>query len=213
MISKTIYAMVGLLKKALREYDRALQIVLDLTNDSTRGLAGWVKQFFLFAFIGGFTTFLRLIVFFLVDRYVHGPVNDIAHNAIAFIIASEVSLLANFILNDYFTFRRLAGNRPWSLRCVRFHITACSGIILTYILQFCFNFLLRLPSVLALAAAILIVLFYNFTFHHIFTYRRAKPAVSSIISAGSEAELIKQVQAEQIDLAIDRSASTSTDAT
>ena len=88
-------------------------------------------------------------------------------------------------------------------RCARFHVTACSGITLTYILQFCFNFFLHLPSIFALSIAIWIVLFYNFAFHHLFTYRHKEPAVTDAVSLGSEAELLKQALVEQMDLAVD----------
>ena len=177
--------------------------LLVVVDNLTGGLAGWVQRFFSFAFIGGFAACVNLVVFFIVNNYVHLPVNAIAHNAIAFIVANEVSLLANFIPNDYFTFRRMARNRPWGMRCARFHITACSGITLTYILQFCFNFFLHLPPILALAAAIWIVLFYNFTVHHLFTYRHKKPAVSDAVPVESEAELINQALAKRINLEVD----------
>jgi putative flippase GtrA len=179
--------------------------ILDVVDDLTGGLAGWVQRFFSFAFIGGFAACINLFAFFIVDHFMHLPVNVVVHNAIAFVVANEISLLANFIPNDYFTFRRLAGSRPWGLRCARFHVTACTGITLTYLLQFCFNFFLHLPSILAVAMAILLVLFYNFTFHHVFTYRRKKPVASNDLSAGSEVELIKQALVEPIDLEVEAS--------
>jgi putative flippase GtrA len=187
--------------------------ILDVVDDLTGGLAGWVQRFFSFAFIGGFASCVNLIVFYIVDHFVNLPVSAVAHNAIAFVAANEIALLANFIPNDYFTFRRLAGNRPWGLRCARFHVTACSGITLTYILQFCFNFFFHLPSIFALATAIWIVLFYNFTFHHVFTYRHKKPAVSNASSSGSEVELIKQTLVEQINLGVEAADLTPVEAT
>ena len=179
--------------------------ILDVVDDLTGGLAGWVQRFFSFAFIGGFAAFVNLIVFYIVSHYIQLPVNAVANNAIAFVIANEVSLLANFIPNDYFTFRRLAGNRPWGLRCARYHLTACSGILLTYILQFCFNFFFHLPSIFALAIAIWMVLFYNFTFHHVFTYRHKKPVVRDAVSSKTEAELVKQALIEEMDLDVEAS--------
>ena len=177
--------------------------VLDVVDKWTGGRAGWVQRFFSFAFIGGFAACINLIVFFVMDHFVYLPVNNVVHNAIAFVVANEISLLANFIPNDYFTFRRMAGNRPWGIRCARFHVTACSGITLTYILQFCFNFFLHIPSIFALATAIWIVLVYNFAFHHVFTYRHKKPAVPNALSLGSEAELIKQAMIEEMDFDVD----------
>jgi putative flippase GtrA len=178
--------------------------ILDDVDRLTGGRAGWVQRFFSFAFIGGIAACVNLAVFFVVDHFLNLPFNSVVNNAIAFVVANEISLLANFIPNDYFTFRHMARNRPWAVRCARFHVTACSGITLTYILQFCFNFFLHLPSIFALATAIWIVLFYNFTFHHVFTYRHKKPAVSNAVSSVSEAELLKQALVEQMDLAVDQ---------
>jgi putative flippase GtrA len=177
--------------------------ILDVLDALTRGRAGLVQRFFSFAFIGGFAACVNLVVFFIMDHYVHLPVNAVAHNAIAFLVANEISLLANFIPNDYFTFRLLAGDRPWGLRCARFHVTACTGILLTYVLQFSFNFFLHLPSIFALATAIWIVLFYNFTFHHIFTYRHKKPAASNAASVKSGTELIEEALGRKIDLDVE----------
>jgi len=177
--------------------------ILDVVDELTGGRAGWVQRFFSFAFIGGFAACINLVIFYVVDHFVHLPVNSVVHNAIAFVIAAEISLMANFIPNDYFTFRRMAGNRSWAGRCARFHLTALSGILLTYFLQFCFNFFLHIPAFFAQALATFLVLFYNFTFHHLFTYRHKKPVVTGARSLESEAELIKQAMIEQIDFDLD----------
>ena len=178
--------------------------ILDVIDELTGGLAGLVQRFFSFAFIGGFAACANLAVFFIFSHLVYPSFNDVLHNAITFVVASEISLMVNFIPNDYFTFRRMAGNRSWGVRCARFHITALSGTALTYILQFCFNFFFHVPSFFAQAIAIFIVLFYNFTFHHLFTYRHKKELpVSDSRSLGSEAELIKQALIEKMDFDVD----------
>jgi putative flippase GtrA len=174
--------------------------LLDIVDELTAGRAGWVQRFFSFAFIGGFAACVNLAVFYIVDHFINLPVNAVAHNAIAFLVANEISLLTNFISNDYFTFRHMARNRSWSMRCARFHVTACSGITLTYILQFCFNFFFHFSSVFALATAIWIVLFYNFTFHHVFTYRHKKPTVTPAVSLGREVEQLN-IDVDVLDLA------------
>jgi putative flippase GtrA len=177
--------------------------MLDVVDDLTNGRAGLVQRFFSFACIGGFAACINLIVFFVIDHYVHLPVNKMVHNAIAFLLASEISLIANFIPNDYFTFRQLAGNRSWLARCARFHITALSGTGLTYLIQFSFNFFFHVPSFFAQASALIMVLFYNFTFHHVFTYRHKKSVVTDALLVEHEAGLIKQVMADQLGLDVD----------
>jgi putative flippase GtrA len=177
--------------------------ILDVVDKLTGGRAGWVQRFFSFAFIGGCAACVNLTVFFIVNTFLHLPVSNLVHIAIAFVVASEISLLANFIPNDYFTFRRMAGNRSWGMRCARFHLTAFSGVALTYLFQFCFNFFLHIPAFFAQAMAIFIVLFYNFTFHHVFTYRHKKSALVSSFSLEDEAELIKQAVMEKIERDVD----------
>ena len=170
--------------------------ILDVVDDLTHGRAGLAQRFFSFACIGGFAACVNLAVFYIVDHFVKLPVNDIVHNAIAFVLASEISLIANFIPNDYFTFRQMAGDRSWGARCVRFHITSLSGTALTYLIQFSLNFFFHVPSFFAQACALIIVLFYNFTFHHLFTYRHKKPVVTDILSLEGEAGLVNQVVAD-----------------
>ena len=167
--------------------------VLDVMDELTGGRAGLIQQFFSFALIGGFGACVNLAVFYTVDHFMLLHINNIMHNAIAFIAASEISLFANFIPNDYFTFRHLAGNRMWSARCVRFHITAFSGIALTYLIQFSLNFFLHVPAFFAQATAILLVLFYNFAFHHLFTYR---PYCANGIKSPSEQIMSQDYRSE-----------------
>jgi putative flippase GtrA len=152
--------------------------ILDIVDEVTRGRAGLCQRFFSFAFIGGLASLVNLAVFaYVMYGMQFGSMSELLHHAIAFIAASEISIIANFIPNDYFTFRSLDGHsRSWLARCGRFHLTASSGILLTYLLSFGFTFFGHMPAILAQAAAILVVLFYNFSVHHLFTYRHVKTA-------------------------------------
>ncbi len=150
---------------------------LDLVDSLTGGLAGWVQRFISYAFIGGCAAIVNLIVFYIVYYRIPLPVSSVAHNIIAFLFAAEISILANFIPNDYFTFRHLPGHsRSWGARCVRFHITTFSGTGLTFLIEFALTNLTHITPFFAEAIALIIVLFYNFTIHHVFTYRHVKHA-------------------------------------
>jgi putative flippase GtrA len=95
---------------------------------------------------------------------------------VAFAIATEISILANFIPNDYLTFRHLPGHkRTWLARCARFHMTCVAGVALTLGISSGL-FLLSVPAWLAQAIALILVTAFNFTAHHLFTYRHKKPA-------------------------------------
>jgi putative flippase GtrA len=153
--------------------------VLDIVDRLSGGRAGWVQRFFLFAFIGGCAALVNIAVFYIMYDVIPLPVNETIHNVIASIFAAEISILANFIPNDYFTFRHLEGHqRAWWARCLRFNMTSAGGAVLTFVIEFSLSHLLTVRPLYAQAIALIIVLFYNFSFHHIFTYRHLKHAPS-----------------------------------
>jgi putative flippase GtrA len=147
--------------------------MLDIVDEVTKGHADWVQRFFSYGFIGGIAALVNLTIFSIVDRYVPMPVSEMLHNLIAQVIAFEISLMTNFIPNDYFTFRHLAGHsRSWAARCLRYHITSITGFSLTVLIEFIFTFAVHIPPFFSQAIALILVFIYNFTFHHLFTYRR-----------------------------------------
>jgi putative flippase GtrA len=153
--------------------------VLDIVDSVSGGRAGQIQRFFSFVFIGGMASLVNLLVLYVVYYHISMPGSIHVHYVIAFLLASEISILANFVPNDYFTFRHLAGHqRSWSARCLRYHITSVSGTALTFLINFGLSYGLRISPVLAQAVALIIVLFYNFTVHHLFTYRQVKTAAA-----------------------------------
>ncbi|MFL5694284.1 MAG: GtrA family protein [Ktedonobacteraceae bacterium] len=155
--------------------------LLDIIDNYTGGRAGLFQRFFTFAFIGGVAALVNLLVFYVVFYRIDPQNKAVAHNILASVLASEVSIMANFIPNDYFTFRHLPGHeRSWIARCARFHLTSIGGSVLTFLIQFGFSYAGHVPAMLSQATALIIVLFYNFSFHHIFTYGRVKTAPEAV---------------------------------
>jgi putative flippase GtrA len=145
--------------------------LLDVLDDLTDGKAGWIQRLFTYLFIGGSAAVVNMIVFYILFYRVQMPVTITLHNAIANITAAEISIMANFIPNDYFTFRHLPGHqRSWGQRCLRFHLTAIVGSLLNFLIELSLTSMAHVPALLSQAIAILLVLIYNFSFHHIFTY-------------------------------------------
>ena len=150
--------------------------VLDIVDLASGGRADWVIRFLSYCVIGGFAAVVNLVVFYLVFYHVQTPLDNKLHNVLASVLAAEISIMANFIPNDYYTFRHLPGRaRSWQARCLRFHATAIGGSLLTFLLQFGFSYLLHTPAILSQALALIIVLIYNFSVHHLFTYRHVAP--------------------------------------
>jgi putative flippase GtrA len=149
--------------------DRELGILDRLTG----GRADWFQRLFSYLFIGGCAAIVNLIVLAIVYYHTLQSLNASVRYLIAFAIATEISILANFVPNDYITFRHLAGHeRSWGARCLRFHVTCIGGTLLTLAISFSLLHLLRFPPVLAQGIALIIATAFNFAFHHIFTYRR-----------------------------------------
>lgn len=150
---------------------------LDTVDRVSHGKAGMLQRLFSYLFIGGCAALVNLAVLRIFYYNIRWPAND----AVRFIWASawayEISIFANFVPNDYITFRHLAGHqRSWLARCLRFHITSIGGIIVTFAIAGGLKFGLHVDAFIAQAIALLIAVVFNFTFHHIFTYRHVKGA-------------------------------------
>jgi putative flippase GtrA len=156
---------------------RLLNRILDIVDEKTHGRAGWLQRLVSYLFFGGLAALTNLLVLYLMFYHVLISLNlpGFWHNTLSYVVASEISILANFIPNDRFTFHTLPGaRRPWIQRCLRFHLTTIVGAVLTYLIELGLSSLVHVEPVRAEAIATLIVLIYNFSFHHIYTYRRIK---------------------------------------
>ncbi len=142
---------------------------LAVTERVTHGRAGLLQRLFTYLLIGGTAALVNLGILALFFHY--GSASVVWYWLVANVVAYELSIMANFIPNDYFTFRHLAGhNRSWWARCVRFHITSLSGVAVTFIISAILFHLVGLQALIAQAIALIIATAYNFTVHHLFTY-------------------------------------------
>lgn len=162
--------------RAKSYYDTRWALVnraLELTEQVTHGKAGLIQRAVTYLIIGGTAAVVNLSILAIFFHF--GSTSVLWYLILANVVAYELSIMANFIPNDYFTFRHLAGhNRSWWARCLRFHITSLSGVAVTAILFTLFFHLMGQQQRFALVAqaiAIIIATFYNFTVHHLFTYR------------------------------------------
>jgi putative flippase GtrA len=151
--------------------------LLDLADQLTGGRAEWVQRAFSYLFVGGIAAIINLITLQLTLNWLAGtPFSHRVHYVIAFAVATEVSILANFIPNDRITFSHLPGHsRTWIQRCARFHVTCVGGVIVTFAVSGILHLVFKVPALPAQAVALIIATAFNFTFHHLFTYRH-KPS-------------------------------------
>lgn len=153
--------------------------LLDITDRLTGGRAEWIQRAFSYLFVGGIAAIINLITLQVtLNLLASSPLPYEIHYGIAFVIATEVSIMANFIPNDRITFSHLAGHsRSWLQRCVRFHVTCTGGVLVTLGVSSLLHLVFKVPALPAQAVALIIATAFNFTFHHLFTYRH-KPATA-----------------------------------
>lgn len=148
-------------------------------NRLSGGKASTLEQLGAFLVVGGSAALVNLLVIQAFDMYnTAHPQTQVPYLALT-AIATEISLLCNFVLNDSITFRhQIDRGRTYLQRCVRFHGPASVGFFLTLILSYVFHLLLpRSRPIVPQAIAILIVTFVNFAMHKFWTYRpKRRPA-------------------------------------
>lgn len=138
------------------------------------GRGAQLRKVSVFLTIGGLASSINLAMQALILYGIALPLGAHVHNLVAVIVSTEIAIVANFVLNDRFTFRPLAGHtRPWPARCLRFHLTAALGRVLAVVLQVALYEGLHMQPLAANAVAILIALNYSFLAHTFFTYRQA----------------------------------------
>ncbi len=141
-------------------------------DTKTNGRGADVIALLSFLVIGGSAAVLNLSIVLGFDIY-----NQRLHHNIPYplfvALATEISIIYNFFLNDRFTFKSLIdGRRTWLQRMLRFHGPAMVGFVLTLILSTWFHVLLAgKPAIVPQSCALVIVTAVNFTMHRFWTYR------------------------------------------
>jgi hypothetical protein len=67
--------------------------ILDVVDCITHGHAVLVQRLFLFVCVGGFAACVNLVFFYMLSNIVPLPVSNLVHNAFAFLIATEISII------------------------------------------------------------------------------------------------------------------------
>lgn len=136
----------------------------------TGGKAGVFQRLFSYLLIGGTAALVNLALTAVFNHYGDIKVFSL-YSIVAYIVIYECSIMANFVPNDYFTFSHLEGhNRSWLARCLRFHTTSLSGVVVTIVIQWVLSHPLGMQVLIAQAIALILATAYNFIVHHIFTY-------------------------------------------
>lgn len=164
-----------------------LDALLVTVDDMTHGKAGMLQRAVSYLMVGGFAAVVNLICLYLFYEVIPVPAAwqqavpagwyQGVHYTVAYLLATEISIFANFIPNDRITFSHLPGHsRSWWARCLRFHSTCVGGTLVTYLVSISLHTWGHQPALIAQASGILVGLVFNFTFHHLWTYRHVEVA-------------------------------------
>jgi putative flippase GtrA len=166
---------------------KLIDSLLVTVDDMTHGKAGVLQRAVSYLMVGGFAAVVNLTCLYLFYERIPVPAAwqaavpaawyTTVHYTVAYLLATEISIMANFIPNDRITFSHLPGHsRSWLNRCLRFHSTCIGGTLVTYVISLSLHTWAGWPALAAQATGIWIGLVFNFTFHHLWTYRHVEPA-------------------------------------
>lgn len=157
-----------------RLYDRFYQFM----DAKSGGKTAEMMRLLQFLMVGGSASLLNLAFVWLFDSLFHP--NGVLPVFLVTLVATEISLLFNFVLNDRFTFRALVSqHRTWAQRCIRFHGPASVGFALTLLISNSVHHFAHQKLVVSQAIAIVIVTMVNFFMHRHWTYREVKTETSA----------------------------------
>jgi putative flippase GtrA len=164
----------------------------------TGGRKDLILRLFSFLFIGGLGAMVNILCFTAAYSTLLPSASTLVAYFVAFLLATEVSMLTNFALNDGITFRHFRGtHRSWLTRCLRFHATSAGGTALTLGISFSLLHFVLIRAVLAQALALVIATAFNFVGHHVFTYRH----VGEGVAAKSDLDVVAAHLLEQSSIA------------
>lgn len=137
-----------------------------------QGKDATLQRLFSYIAVGAMSAGINLMVFQIIYNVSLTACPNPARYLLAYTGSAEMAAMANFLLNDRYTFQRLPGHaRPWIARCLRFHSTAAGGLLVTLMMSLGLHYGLHVAPLLAQAMAILLALVFNLTMHYLWTYR------------------------------------------
>ena len=125
------------------------------------------EDFIKYCCVGLVGSVVNLGTYLLLNRYFQTPLQ------VASLIAIETSIVSNFLLNNYWTFKQRTKKLSMFRRLVNFHIAAgISGIIFYYLFFLFLVTVLGINDVLSVLLAVITGTVSNYTINTIWTWRK-----------------------------------------
>jgi dolichol-phosphate mannosyltransferase len=128
---------------------------------------GEMLRFIKFCLVGGSGVLVNMGLYWLLTRF-GGLVTTLAAA-----ISIETSIISNFLLNNFFTFRRrnVPGVKPFFQRLLKFNLFSLAGMGINLGLLWVFHDFMGIHDMLAMFLAILIVTMWNYLVNTWWTWR------------------------------------------
>ena len=125
------------------------------------------EDFIRYCCVGVIGTLVNLGAYLLLNKYFQIPLQ------VASLIALETSIVSNFLLNNFWTFKARSKKLSILRRLVNFHIAAgISGILFYYLFFLLLTIVLGINEILSILLAITAGTLSNFTINSVWTWRK-----------------------------------------
>ncbi len=132
------------------------------------------EDFIKYCLVGSSGVFVNLGIYYFLTRFINLPIT------ISSPIAIELSIISNFILNNYWTFKSRQSQKSIGIRILNFHIVAGVAGIMNYLSFLLIVYLLEINDLIAVVLGIAIGIIFNYAGNSLWTFRKEinKPLVN-----------------------------------
>ena len=152
--------LTGQSKLTLRDQ---IEFLVNITKITYR----YSQDFIRYCLVGGIGVIVNLSTYLFLNRYFQIPLE------VASLIAIETSIVSNFLLNNYWTFKHRVKKLSMYRRLINFHIAAgISGILFYYLFFLFLTTVLEVNDVLSIMVATITGTISNYTINSLWTWRK-----------------------------------------
>ena len=144
-----------------------LQDQIEFLVNITKITYRYSQDFIRYCLVGVIGVMVNLGTYLFLNRYFQIPLE------VASLIAIEASIVSNFLLNNYWTFKYRVKKLPMYRRLINFHIAAgISGILFYYLFFLFLTTVLEINDVLSILVATATGTISNYTINSLWTWRK-----------------------------------------
>ena len=132
------------------------------------------EDFLKYCLVGLSGVIVNLGVYYYLTRFISFPIT------LSSPVAIEISIISNFFLNNFWTFKKRPTKKSFRIRLLNFHIVAGVAGIMNYLLFLVLVYLVNIFDILAVVLGIAIGIVFNYAGNSLWTFRKEinKPLVN-----------------------------------